>query len=280
MPVNATQEYFLAEKKYLEARTIEDRIKYLQEMIRTLPKHKSSENQLSELRRRLAKLKKEAATLRKVSTKPKFIIRKEGAAQVCIIGLTQSGKSTLLNSLTNANVEVGDHPYTTQIPQVGMMFVEDVPIQLIEIPSTFDPQALSLLHTCDEIIILIDKSKDIADQKLKLLKILKENKVINKKYIFVMNDYTEKGLEKLKKNIWRNLGLIKVYTKEPGKPKALPPIVLKPGSTVEDVARRVHKDFLKNFKFARIFNDTKFSGQKVGLDYKLKNNDIVEIHAR
>jgi uncharacterized protein len=280
MPVNATQEYFLAEKKYLEARTIEDRIKYLQEMIRTLPKHKSSENQLSELRRRLAKLKKEAATLRKVSTKPKFIIRKEGAAQVCIIGLTQSGKSTLLNSLTNANVEVGDHPYTTQIPQVGMMFVEDVPIQLIEIPSTFDPQALSLLHTCDEIIILIDKSKDIADQKLKLLKILKENKVINKKYIFVMNDYTEKGLEKLKKNIWRNLGLIKVYTKEPGKPKALPPIVLKPGSTVEDVAKRVHKDFLKNFKFARIFNDTKFSGQKVGLDYKLKNNDIVEIHVR
>jgi uncharacterized protein len=280
MPVNATQEYFLAEKKYLEARTIEDRIKYLQEMIRTLPKHKSSENQLSELRRRLAKLKKEAATLRKVSTKPKFIIRKEGAAQVCIIGLTQSGKSTLLNSLTNANVEVGSHPYTTQIPQVGMMFVEDVPIQLIEIPSTFDPEALSLLHTCDEIIILIDKSKDVAYQKLKLLKILKENKVINKKYIFVMNDYTEKGLEKLKKNIWRNLGLIKVYTKEPGKPKALPPIVLKPGSTVEDVARRVHKDFLKNFKFARIFNDTKFSGQKVGLDYKLKNNDIVEIHAR
>jgi ribosome-interacting GTPase 1 len=161
-----------------------------------------------------------------------------------------------------------------------MMFVEDVPIQLIEIPSTFDPDALSLLHTCDEIIILIDKSKDIADQKLKLLKILKENKVINKKYIFVMNDYTEKGLEKLKKNIWRNLGLIKVYTKEPGKPKAIPPIVLKPGSTVEDVAKRVHKDFLKNFKFARIFNDTKFSGQKVGLDYKLKDNDIVEIHAR
>jgi ribosome-interacting GTPase 1 len=71
-----------------------------------------------------------------------------------------------------------------------------------------------------------------------------------------------------------------VYTKEPGKPKAVPPIVLKPGSTVEDVAKRVHKDFLKNFKFARIFNDTKFSGQKVGLDYKLKNNDIVEIHAR
>jgi ribosome-interacting GTPase 1 len=280
MPVNATQEYFLAEKKYLEARTIEDRIKYLQEMIRALPKHKSSENQLSELRRRLAKLKKEAANLRKVSAKPKFIIRKEGAAQVCIIGLTQSGKSKLLNSLTNANVEVGDHPYTTQIPQVGMMFVEDVPIQLIEIPSTFDPDALSLLHTCDEIIILIDKSKDIADQKLKLLKILKENKVINKKYIFVMNDYTEKGLEKLKKNIWRNLGLIKVYTKEPGKPKAIPPIVLKPGSTVEDVAKRVHKDFLKNFKFARIFNDTKFSGQKVGLDYKLKDNDIVEIHVR
>jgi len=280
MPVNATQEYFLAERKYLEARRIEDRIRYLQEMIKTLPKHKGTEHLLSKLKHRLAKLKKESTFSKKASAKPKFIIRKEGAAQICIIGLTQSGKSTLLNSLTNAHVKVGDHPFTTHIPQVGMMFVYNVPIQLVEIPSIFDPESLGLLHNCDKIIILVDKSKDIHKQKTKLLRILKDNNLLNKKYTFIMNNYTEKGLEKLKKSIWRSLGLIKVYTKEPGKKKAIRPVTLIPGSTVEDVTKEVHKDFLKNFKFARIFNNTKFSGQKVGLDYKLNDNDIVEIHAR
>ncbi|HLC59049.1 MAG TPA: GTPase [archaeon] len=280
MPVNAGNEYFIAEKKYLEARTKEEKIKAIEEMITTLPKHKGSEHQLSELRHRLAKLKKEVAKSKKASSKPRFSIRKEGAAMICIIGMTQSGKSTLLNNLTNANVKVDNHPFTTELPQVGMMLVDDVPIQLVEIPSMFDADTMSLLHNCDGIIILIDKRESLHKQKTDLLKILKKNKVLDKNYVFVMNDYTERGLEKLKKGIWKRLKLIKVYTREPGKPKALPPIVLKPGSTVEDVARQVHKDMLEKFQFARIFNDTRASGQKVGLDYILKNEDIIEIHAR
>jgi len=87
------------------------------------------------------------------------------------------------------------------------------------------------------------------------------------------------GLKKLKEKIWNNLGLIRVYTKSPGKPKKIPPITLPKGSTVKDVARIVHKDFLKNFKFARIFNDSKFSGSSVGLDYRLNDLDVIEIHA-
>ncbi len=280
MPVNASQEYFLAEKKYLEATTKEERIKALEEMISTLPKHKGSEHQLSELRHRLAKMKREASASKRASSKPRFVIPKEGAARVCIIGLTQSGKSTLLNSLTNANVQVGSHPFTTELPQVGMMPVNRAQIQLIEIPSTFDPDVMSLLHTSDEIIILIDKSKDVHSQKAEMIKLLKKNRLTGKRYVFVKNDYTQKGLEKLKVSVWNSLGLIKVYTKEPGKDKAFPPIVLKPGSTVEDVAKQIHKDFLKNFKFARIFNGTKFSGQKVGFDYVLADEDVVEIHTR
>ena len=60
MPINAGHEYFEAEKKYLAAQTLEERIICLQEMIRTAPKHKSSENLLAELKTRLKKLTEKA----------------------------------------------------------------------------------------------------------------------------------------------------------------------------------------------------------------------------
>lgn len=291
MSVNAGLEYFAAEKRFAEARTVEGKIKALEEMIRKAPKHKSAENLLADLRRRLAKLKKESLIERKKSSKPKFVIRKEGAAQICIIGLTNSGKSTLLNSLTNAHVEVADYPYTTEKPQVGMMFYNDLQFQLIEIPSTFDSEFLSLLYSCDLILVILDSTQNVDRQGDKLLGILKENR-LDKKMIFVKNKskvyvdtniicidaQSHSGLEELKERIWKSLDLIKIYTKSPSKPKAIPALVLEKDSTVADLTKEIHKGFTKTFKFAKIFNSTKFSGKKVGLEYKLQDNDIVEIH--
>jgi hypothetical protein len=290
MPVNAGPEYFLAEKKYLQARKIDEKIAALEEMIRTIPKHKGTEKQLALFRKRLAKLKSQKSV--KASAKPRFIIRKSGSAQVCIIGMTKSGKSSLLNALTGVNVEVGDYPYTTKEPNVAMMNFDDVQIQLVEIPATFDPESMSILYTCDEILVLLDGSEDIDKQEQNIRKILTDIKTSNKKILFVVNKSDLKkskylqisvknktGLEELKERIWSGLDLIRVYTKPPGKPKIVPPITLPIGSTVRDVAKNVHKDFLKDFKFARIFNDTKFSGIHVGLDYKLNDLDVVEIHA-
>jgi len=290
MPINAGPEYFLAEKKYLESKTREEKIEALQEMIRAIPKHKGTETQLALLKKRLAKLKSQKSI--KAKSRPKFSIRKLSAAQVCIIGLTKSGKSSLLKVLTGKNVEIADYPYTTKEPNVGMMTFGDIQIQLIEIPSTFDPESMSILHICDEIVVLLD-AENPDEQKEELTRILKQRNLSNKKILFVVNKSDlnpetkylkvsakkETGLEELKERIWSNLDLIRVYTKSPGKPKKLPPITLPKESTVKDVARIVHKDFLKNFKFARIFNDSKFSGISVGLDYKLNDLDIVEIHA-
>src|SRR3989338_10173394 len=113
MPTNQGPEYFAAEEKYSKARTREEKIFCLQEMIRTSVKHKGTERLLADLRKRLSKLKRELAVERKKSHRPSFIIRKEGAARISIIGLTNSGKSTLLNSLTNTDVKVAEYPYTT-----------------------------------------------------------------------------------------------------------------------------------------------------------------------
>jgi ribosome-interacting GTPase 1 len=174
-----------------------------------------------------------------------------------------------------------------------MMKFGDVQIQLVEIPATFDPESMSIIYTCDEILVLLDGSEDVDKQEKEIRKILDGMNLLNKKMLFVVNKSDLKqlkskylqisakdktGLEELKEKIWSGLGLIRVYTKSPGKPKVIPPITLSIGSTVRNVAENVHKDFLKDFKFARVFNNTKFSGSPVGLDYKLKDLDVVEIH--
>ena len=293
MTTNQGSEYFAAEAKYSKARTREEKIFWLQEMIRTSVKHKGTERLLADLRKRLSKLKKELAIERRKSQKPKFVIRKEGAAQVCIIGLTNSGKSTLLNSLTNAKADVAEYPYTTKEPKVGMMLHDDLQFQLIEIPSTFDSESMGLLNSCDLIVIVLDATQNSEKQKDELIEFLKENRLGSKKIILAKNKskvcgldenivcidaQSSVGLDELKEKIWKSLDLIKVYTKSPNKPKDVPALALKKGSTVEDLAKEIHKDFIETFKFARIYNSTKFSGKKVGLEYKLQNNDVVEIH--
>jgi len=275
MPVNAGPEYSAAEKKYLAARNKEEKIAALENMIRKAPKHKGTEHLLADLRKRLKKLKSEAGG--KASAKQKFSIRKDGAAQICIVGLTNSGKSTLLNKLTNARTKVANYPYTTKDPIVGMMNYNDVQLQIIEIPSTFTSELISIIMTCDEIIAIVDKnSKD--DQWKILNAIFLKNNINQNKVIWLWTNKDDLDIDSLKEKIWNVLKLIRVYTKSPSKPKKLPAIALNPGSTIQNLAERIHRDFLKDFKFARVFNDTKFSGQKVGLDYRLKDMDVVEIH--
>jgi hypothetical protein len=85
--------------------------------------------------------------------------------------------------------------------------------------------------------------------------------------------------EELKKSIYDNLDLIRVYTKRPDEEPAKRPLVLTKGSTVFQVARAVHKDFEKRLKFARVWGSTRFPGQQVPRDYVLKDKDVVELHA-
>ena len=291
MPVNAGPEYFKAEEKYLSARTREEKIAALEEMIRKVPKHKGTQVMLRQLKKRLAKLKKETSV--KAKAKPKFAIRKDGAAQVCVFGLTNSGKSSLINALTNARLEVGDYKYTTKIPEVGMMDYTGVGIQLVEIPSTFTAEVMAVVRTCDLVLFVLDGTKRLKKQLGKLADVMEENGLCNKNILILVNKSDEKsnenvlqvsaktgdGLNKLKKEIWSRLGLIRIYTKSTKGKRAERPLTIKKDATVRDVVKEVHKTMLKSFKFARIFNKTKYSGRKVGLDYVLSDLDTVEIHA-
>jgi len=294
MPVNAGVEYFIAESDYRDAKTTDEKIAALEKMIKLAPKHKGAHTLLAQLKKKLSALKKDAAKAKAAAGKrPKFVISKEGAAQVCILGMTNSGKSLLLRTLTNANVEVGEYPYTTKQPAIGMMDYEGVKIQLVEIPATFDAESMSIVRTCDLILLLIDATNDLDVQLNKLSALLERHGLQEKNLVIVVNKADEQptkggivvsaktgeGLQNMKEEIWKRLHLIRVYTKSPNGKAATKPLTLPAGSDVKDAVRQVHKQLLKDFRFARVFDDTRFSGRKVGLEYVLKDKDVLEIHA-
>jgi len=87
------------------------------------------------------------------------------------------------------------------------------------------------------------------------------------------------NFEEIKKEIYQLLDIIRIYTKVPGKePDLTEPVVLKKGSTVEDVALSVHKDFVAKFRYAKIWGSGKFDGQMVKRDYQVSEGDVIELH--
>ena len=88
-------------------------------------------------------------------------------------------------------------------------------------------------------------------------------------------------IKELKQKIFDNLGLIRVYTKEPGKRKTELPLILEKNSRIYDVAFKIHKEYPKRFLKAKIWGSSaKFDGQIVGIEHELKDKDIVELYVR
>ncbi|MFH1174537.1 MAG: GTP-binding protein [archaeon] len=87
-------------------------------------------------------------------------------------------------------------------------------------------------------------------------------------------------MEELKRLIFERLNIIRIYMKEPGKPADMNiPLIAFKGWKVEDVCNKLHRDFVKKFKFCRIWGKSaKFDGQKLALHHVLKDEDVLELH--
>ena len=97
-------------------------------------------------------------------------------------------------------------------------------------------------------------------------------------YFLKYKTLDEKEKNRIKEEIFQILGRILVFTKKPGEEAAKEPLAIPENATVEDVAKIVHKDLYKKFKFARVWGSTKFEGQRVSKEYVLRDGDIVEIY--
>jgi ribosome-interacting GTPase 1 len=295
MPTNVSYQYIKAEQEYHEAETHQQKLKALKKMLSTVPKHKGTEKLQKDIKDKIRKLKYQKEKEKKQKKKGHSLaVKKEGAAQIVFIGLPNSGKSTLLSKLSGKKVEIADYPFTTKLPEVRMIKFENVQLQGVEIPSLYarveenvkGRQMLSIIRSTDFVVVVAKESKDAKTVKDILEKI--EIKLGKEKRREGFTDYlphmtvTWKDFNKdLIKKIWLKQNKIRVQTKARGKKAADKPVVLKIGDTIEKLAKIVHKDFVRKFKYAKVWGPSaKFKGQQVGLNHKLKDKDVVELFTK
>lgn len=308
-----------------------------------------------------------------------FDVRKAGDASVVLIGLPSVGKSTILNSLTNANSEVASYQFTTLTAVPGMMDFYGAKIQILDLPGIVEGaskgkgmgrRVLSVARSADLLLIVLDVfqthvlpvlEKELSqvgikinqtrpnvtiektnsggifvheqkplDMPLNLAKeilrihglhngrlIVKEpelsyeqlidvisgntlylpsiivvNKIdlVTKKYLTdisssipfeVVTISADKkiNVEYLKQKIYGKLDLMKIYLKpRGGQTDFNEPLVMKKDCTVKDVCNKIHRNFVRDFKFAYVTGKSvKFEGQRVALDHRLVDKDILTI---
>lgn len=305
MPINVNDpEYVKAEKDYYDADSLEEKLAYLKKMISHMPGHKGAENLRAQLRQRAKKLEQEIIRKKKTGKSTKVGIKKEGH-QIIILGKTNSGKSTLLNLITNASPKITQLKFSTTEPVIGMLNVNSITIQLIENPapeSDFYDKGLTnsgdaiilIINSLEEIqelkgllekatkkiIMLYNDKKNLSQNELRKLNATMKSKKMNFIIINLENPYKDK-IQELKEKFIQTFDKLRVYTKEPGKEKSPKPVILKPDSTVKDVAEKILKGLSTKIKQTKIWGpSSKFPGQVVGLNHKLKDLDVVEFRTK
>jgi len=301
MPANASPEFSHAELKFDKATSDDERLLALEEMLKTMPQHKSAESLRSNLRTRYKKLKEKMETRGKKSGgggKP--TIKKEDM-QAAIVGFPNTGKSYLFKTLTNQEANISDVPFSTYMAIPGMMQYQDVKVQVIDMPP-FPNEDKSIINTADTILIVINNLQQIEESKQFLqrtigkkiciytktdllndaekrkLEATLKSKYRNIDWVLFSNISHEKTeLEHLKKKIFETFPIIRIYTKEPRKESTGIPMIMHANSTVKDVAEKILKGLSKKIKKTKIWGpSSKFPGQMIGLDHTLKDKDMIE----
>ena len=312
MPANLSPEYLAAEQDYKEARTHAEKIAALERMLSTIPKHKGTEKLQADIKHRLSQARKESQKKGAAHAVPFYIVQKEGAGQVALIGPPNSGKSRLVCALTHARPEVAEYPFTTRAPTPGMMTFENVQIQLLDLPPLSaeftEPWLPQAIRGADEGVLVVDLNdpdllgeiefitSTLAERRLKPPKLLVGNKLdlpgaednfgaLEDLYgdrfrCLAVSAATGRNLDRFARAVFDLLGLVRVYTKPPGKKlDTSAPYVLRRGQTVGDVARHVHKDIAEHLKFARLFRlDGARDGLMVERTHVVEDQDVLEFH--
>ncbi len=349
MPTNVTPEYRKAEQAYREARDSADRLRCLREMLRLIPKHKGTEHVQADIKTRIKQLTSELSSPRKGGARsgPAHAVRREGAAQVALLGAPNTGKSMLHAALTGSQSSVGAWPHTTETPIPGMAPCHDIHFQLVDLPpvarermqpwlgTALQPADAALL-VCDiaspdceeELMVVLEKMAEkrvslVAEwpglpdtgkrrrKKRKLQKaeqetfedlfriqlpaLLVANKIdlgleperlaqLSAKLGFPtvsVSAETSENLAAIPDFLFKGLGVVRAYTKSPGKPPDLDrPFTLRRGATVSELAALVHKDIAGSLRYARIWGEKVYDGQQVSPRHRIRDGDILELHHR
>jgi small GTP-binding protein len=295
-------------KRRLTGKQGRERIREVRALLEELPDYRNGP--YADLRKWLTSEIEDTRVRAGAVHRDSIAVRREGAAQIALVGPPNVGKSSLLQALSEIQIKTGDYPFTTLRPVPALTRLGGVLVQLVEIPGLIEGAAedagggralLGVLRSADAIIYCLRATAD--PQELEVVRVEMAAAGIEKPAflaatradeataddlarlarafpdldVLPVSVLDEDSLAAFQEAAWRLTGLIRVNLHKDGltdpEPAALPR-----GATVADVADGVHHDLGATFSGARVWGaSARFDGQRVGRDHVVEDGDVVEI---
>lgn len=297
-------------KRRLVGKEGKDRIREVRALMSELPDYKNGP--YADLRKWLTAEIEETRVRSSAVHRDSIAVRREGAAQIALVGPPNVGKSSLLQALSEIQIKTGDYPFTTTRPVPALTRIGGVLVQLVEIPGLIEGASedrgggralLGVLRSVDAIVYCVQAGSDPGEletvrNEVELVGIQKPAALAATRVdeaeagaidrlasafpeleILPVSVLDEASLDAFRDAVWRLTGLIRVYLRSNGAVES-EPLALHPPVSVAEVADAVHHDLGESATGARIWGPSaKFDGQRVGRDHELHDGDAVEILA-
>jgi small GTP-binding protein len=274
-----------------------ERIRELRAILAELPGYRNGP--YADLRKWVEGELASARTRKKVVSRDSIAVRREGAAQIALVGPPNAGKSSLLQALSAIQIRTGDYAFTTTRPVAATTRLGGVRVQLVEIPGLIEGAAadrgggralLGVLrnadavlwcHACDRPLEELETIRDeVAAAGIDLPGLLAATKcdeAAPPEYpelrVLPVSILDDAGLDRLREELWTLTGLVRVHLRDGGDP-----VALQPPATVLDVADTIHHELRQRCTGARVWGPSaRFPGQQVGREYELSDGDTVEV---
>jgi small GTP-binding protein len=278
-----------------------ERIKELRSILTELPDYRNGP--YADLRKWVNTQIEESRVRKKAVHRDSLSVRREGVAQIALVGPPNAGKSSLLQALSSIQIKTGDYAFTTTRPVPSVTYIHDCRVQLVEIPGLIEgaaddrgggkallgvlrgADAMVLCHAADAPLTELETIRTelaAADiEKRSLVAVTKLDEADEARVTEVaraaglaavgVSVLDDDSLDRLREGLWELTGLIRVWLR--GEAHALVP-----GATVVDAARAVHHELAASCTGARVTGPSaKFELQRVGRDHVLADGDVVEI---
>jgi hypothetical protein len=295
-------------KRRLVGKEGKERIRVVRELIAQLPDYRNGP--YADLRKSLLAEIEETRVRSNAVHRDSIAVRREGAAQIALVGPPNVGKSSVLQALSEIQIKTGDYPFTTLRPVPALTRVKGVLVQLVEIPGLIGGAAddrgggralLGVLRSADAIVFCAragyppDELQTVREElaraeieKPAVLAVTRADEATDADIGRLAQAFPDlqvvrvsvldpASLDALRDAIWSLTGLIRVYLRTNGSTQS-EPLALDPGATVADVADSVHHELGASFTAARVWGPSaRFEGQRVGREHAVQDTDTVEI---
>jgi small GTP-binding protein len=284
-------------KRRLVGKDGAERIRELRTILAELPGYRNGP--YADLRKWVEGELTATRTRKRVVHHDSIAVRREGAAQIALVGPPNAGKSSLLQALSAIQIRTGDYAFTTTRPVAATTRLGGVLVQLVEIPGLIEGAAddrgggralLGVLRNADAIVWchacerpvgeLETIRREVATAGIELPGLLAATKCDEAPApehpelpVVPVSVLDDASLDRLREEIWALTGLVRIYLRDSGDP-----VALQPPATVVDVADTIHHELRERCTGARVWGPSaRFPGQQVGRDYELADGDTVEI---